>query len=119
MAILIEHTGGKWPFWLSPRQAIIIPVGGSKFFDYAEYVCNYLSSGKSQNYFVDVDRSTNSLNKKIKTAQLSQYNFIIVVGEKEKDTQTINVRRRDGELLGSMTLGELLKHFDDLSINHL
>ena len=88
MAILIEHTSGKWPFWLSPRQAIIIPIGGFKFLDYAEYVCNYLLSRKSQYYyFIDIDRSTNSLNKMIKTAQLSQYNFIIVVGEKERDTQ--------------------------------
>ncbi|CAG8447363.1 142_t:CDS:2 [Funneliformis mosseae] len=113
MAILTEHTGGKWPFWLSPRQAIILPIGGSKFIDYAEHVCNSLKSGNLQhNYFVDVDRSENSLNKMIKTAQLSQYNFILVIGEKERDTQTLNVRR-DGELLGNMSVDELLKHFND------
>jgi threonyl-tRNA synthetase len=123
MAILIEHTGGKWPFWLSPRQAIIIPIGGLKFLDYAEYVCNNLKLGKlgkSQRcYFVDVDRSMNLLNKMIKTAQLSQYNFIIVVGEKEEETKTINVRRRDGELLGNMTVDELINHFNYLSDNLL
>ncbi|RIA88127.1 mitochondrial threonyl-tRNA synthetase [Glomus cerebriforme] len=122
MAILIEHTGGKWPFWLSPRQAIVIPIGGLKFLDYAEHVCNYLKSGKSGSphcYFVDVDRTTNSLNKMIKTAQLSQYNFMIIVGEKERETQTINVRRRDGGPLGNMTIDELLNHFNDLSNNNL
>ncbi|PKY16144.1 threonyl-tRNA synthetase [Rhizophagus irregularis] len=120
MAILTEHTGGKWPFWLSPRQAIIIPIGGLKFLDYAEYICNYLKSENSRcSYFIDVDRSTNSLNKMIKTAQLSQYNFIILVGEKERNTQTINVRRRDGEILGNMTVDELLNYFNDLNSNHL
>ncbi|GES89748.1 threonine--tRNA ligase, cytoplasmic isoform X2 [Rhizophagus clarus] len=120
MAILTEHTGGKWPFWLSPRQAIVIPIGGLKFLDYAEYICNYLKSENLQcSYFVDVDRSTNSLNKMIKTAQLSQYNFIILVGERERETQTINVRRRNGEILGNMAVDELLNHFNDLNNNHL
>ncbi len=119
MAILTEHTGGKWPFWLSPRQAIIIPIGGSKFINYAEHVCSSLKSGNLQHcYFVDIDRSSNSLNKMIKTAQLSQYNFILLVGEKERETKTINVRR-DGKLLGNMTIDELLKHFNDLSNNCL
>ncbi|CAG8499401.1 17628_t:CDS:2, partial [Acaulospora colombiana] len=122
MAILIEHTGGRWPFWLNPRQAIVIPVGGPKFFDYAQKVRQSLITGtehpttspkesfkngkgtdndgvrifkQGYRHFVDIDLSSKSLNKMIKTAQLAQYSFILVVGEKERDSRTVNVRQRD------------------------
>lgn len=71
-AILTEHFGGKWPFWLSPRQILVIPVGVG-YFDYAKEVQGIF---KSQNMFIDVDLSGNTLQKKIRTGQLAQYNFI-------------------------------------------
>nr|CAG8445829.1 2852_t:CDS:2 [Entrophospora candida] len=120
MAILIEHTGGKWPFWLSPRQAIIIPIGGTKSMDYANQVKQSLSNSKRHfQYFIDIDNSDNSLSKMIKTAQLAQYNFILVVGEKEQATQTVNVRQRDGSSIENMTIEQLLSHFDCLTENYL
>ena len=70
--ILIEHFAGKWPFWLSPRQILVIPVGVG-FFNYAVEVQKIF---KAQNMFVDVDLSGNTLQKKIRTGQLAQYNFI-------------------------------------------
>ncbi|KAI4838382.1 threonine--tRNA ligase [Plasmodium brasilianum] len=91
VAILIEHTAGKLPFWLSPRQAIVLPVS-DKFNKYAYYVYETLNN----NFFdVDVDTSMNTLNKKIREAQLKQFNFILVVGEKELTTNTVTVRDRD------------------------
>ncbi|SCN12780.1 threonine--tRNA ligase, putative [Plasmodium malariae] len=91
VAILIEHTAGKLPFWLSPRQAIVLPVS-DKFNKYAYYVYETLNN----NFFdVDVDASMNTLNKKIREAQLKQFNFILVVGEKELTTNTVTVRDRD------------------------
>jgi threonyl-tRNA synthetase len=70
--ILIEHFGGKWPFWLSPRQILVIPVGKG-FQDYANEVRNIFHQ---EQMFVDVDLSGETLPKKIRSGQLAQYNFI-------------------------------------------
>lgn len=72
VAVLIEHFGGKWPFWLSPRQILIVPVGVG-FYEYAKEVHATLHKLK---FFVDVDLSGNTLQKKVRTGQLAQYNFI-------------------------------------------
>ena len=110
IAILTENYGGKWPFWLSPRQAIVIPVG-SKYDAYAEEVQNKLSD-----YRVDVNVDAGeTLNKKIRNAQLAQYNFILVVGEKEQEAKTVNVRTRDNKVHGEKSLDDLLARFGSLS----
>lgn len=70
--ILIEHFGGKWPLWLSPRQIQIIPVGRG-FFDYASEVQKMF---REAGFWVDVDLSGETLQKKVRRAQLSQYNFV-------------------------------------------
>lgn len=70
--ILIEHFGGKWPFWLSPRQILIVPVMPSAN-DYVEEVQQILRDDKLN---VDSDVSGNTLQKKIRSGQLAQYNFI-------------------------------------------
>jgi threonyl-tRNA synthetase len=66
VAILIEHLGGKWPFFLSPRQAIVVPIS-EKHLDYCESVMLYLHKA---GYEVELDRSNAQLNKKIRNAQL-------------------------------------------------
>ncbi|KAI8971891.1 threonyl-tRNA synthetase [Mycotypha africana] len=124
MAILIEHTHGKWPFWLSPRQGIVIPVA-TQYTEYAKKVANSLSLGnnsatETQNavdrYYVDVDTSPRDrLNKMIRQAQLQQYNFIFVVGQKELDEGTANVRTRQGEILGTMTIPQIREMFASLN----
>ncbi|KAI8880867.1 threonyl-tRNA synthetase [Backusella circina FSU 941] len=91
MGILIEHFAGKFPFWLSPRQIQIIPVAAA-FFDYAKEITNKLVSF---GLFADADLSDNTLNKKIRNAELAQYNFIFVVGGEEESTRSVNVRNRD------------------------
>lgn len=70
--ILIEHFGGKWPFWLSPRQILVIPVGKG-FFEYAKEVQKIFHDKRM---YVDVDLSGETLQKKIRTGQLAQYNFL-------------------------------------------
>lgn len=72
MAVTTEHFAGKWPFWLSPRQVLIIPVGPA-FNEYAEEVQKLL---KAQKMNVDIDIGGNTMAKKIRTGQLQQYNFI-------------------------------------------
>lgn len=121
MAILIEHTGGKWPFWLSPRQGVVIPVS-TQFGEYAQKVAKELSLGENaettirEQYYVDVDKSPRDrLNKMIRQAQLDQYNFIFVVGQKEMDQGTVNVRTRKGEVLGTMTVEEVRKMFGSMA----
>lgn len=121
LAILIEHTGGKWPFWLSPRQGIVIPVA-TQFADYATKVANSLSLGEGQavhaqqQYYVDVDTSPRDrLNKMIRQAQQQRYNFIFVVGQKEMDAGTVNVRTRDGKILGTMPLDQVRSMFAELT----
>jgi threonyl-tRNA synthetase len=94
MAVLTEHTGGKWPFWLSPRQAVVIPVAPN-FIDYAQQVQKQLWAA---GYWVDVDDSRNQLNKKIREGQLAQYNFILVVGGEEQAAGGVNVRTRDNQV---------------------
>ncbi|APA14174.1 hypothetical protein SS1G_10975 [Sclerotinia sclerotiorum 1980 UF-70] len=90
-AILIEHFAGKWPFWLSPRQILVIPVGVG-YFEYAKEVQSIFHK---QQMFIDVDLSGNTLQKKIRTGQLAQYNFIFVVGDTEMNGREVNVRNRD------------------------
>lgn len=72
LGILIEHFGGKWPFWLSPRQILIVPVMPAVN-DYVEELQRILRDDKMN---VDIDISGNTMQKKIRTGQLAQYNFI-------------------------------------------
>uniref|UniRef100_A0AAQ5ZC58 threonine--tRNA ligase n=1 Tax=Amphiprion ocellaris TaxID=80972 RepID=A0AAQ5ZC58_AMPOC len=97
IAILTENYGGKWPLWLSPRQVMVVPVGPTCE-EYAEKVKQeFHNSG----FMTDVDLDPGcTLNKKIRNAQLAQYNFILVVGEKEKTSNTVNVRTRDNKVHG-------------------
>ncbi|RKP13158.1 hypothetical protein BJ684DRAFT_20334 [Piptocephalis cylindrospora] len=91
MAILTEHFVGKWPFWLSPRQVMVVPVAAA-FYDYADRVRSTLHEA---GLYVDVDNGENTLNKKIRNAEIAQYNFILVVGQDEEETGSVNVRSRD------------------------
>ncbi|KAJ5840646.1 Threonine-tRNA ligase [Penicillium chrysogenum] len=91
LGILIEHFGGKWPFWISPRQILIVPVMPAVN-DYAEELQKILQGDKLS---VDIDISGNTMQKKIRTGQLAQYNFIFVVGASERETRSVNVRNRD------------------------
>ncbi|KAJ5086838.1 threonyl-tRNA synthetase [Penicillium alfredii] len=91
LGILIEHFGGKWPFWISPRQILIVPVMPAVN-DYVEELQEILRGDKLN---VDIDISGNTMQKKIRTGQLAQYNFIFVVGAQEKESRSVNIRNRD------------------------
>lgn len=104
LAILIEHTGGKWPLWLSPRQVVVCPVS-EKFVAYAHRISDEL---KVHRFFSSVDVSNETLQKKIRNAQLEQTNYILIVGEKEQASGTVNVRSRDAGVLGERTVSEFL-----------
>jgi threonyl-tRNA synthetase len=72
IAILTEHFAGKWPFWLSPRQILVIPVMPAV----NDYVLEVQKIFREKDMHVDIDVSGNTLQKKIRTGQLQQYNFI-------------------------------------------
>lgn len=109
IAILCEHFAGKWPFWLSPRQAIVIPIS-EKFEAYAEKVHKRLVI---EGFYTDIDKSNAGINKKVRNAQIEQYNYILVVGEKEESSNTVTVRERDQEkpkgVFGIQELVDLFK----------
>ncbi|KAI5964123.1 uncharacterized protein KGF55_002065 [Candida pseudojiufengensis] len=90
-AILTEHYKGKWPFWLSPRQILIVPVG-PKFYEYGEKLKKIFND---EEFYCDIDISGNTLPKKVRTGQMFKYNFIFIVGQEEQDNYGVNVRNRD------------------------
>ncbi|KAM9546481.1 threonine--tRNA ligase 1, cytoplasmic isoform 2-T2 [Salvelinus alpinus] len=111
IAILTENYGGKWPLWLSPRQVMVVPVGPT-LDDYAQKIRDDFHRGGLMTD-VDCDASC-TLNKKIRNAQLAQYNFILVVGEKEKTSETVNVRTRDNKVHGERSVNECMERLQQL-----
>lgn len=102
-AILCEHLAGKWPFWLSPRQAIVCPIS-EKAMDYCEAVYLYLHK---LGYEVELDRSQGNINKKVRNAQLAQWNYILVAGEQEMEAGLLDVRTRDNKRHGKLRVDEV------------
>ena len=98
----------------------MIPIGETAR-EYAETVRKQLASRnggaphKQDMLFIDVDKSTG---KTLREAQVAQYSYILVVGEKEKEYKTVNVRRRDGKNLGNMPIEEILQLFEHLELNY-
>lgn len=117
-AVLLEHTAGKWPFWLSPRQVSVVPVSEKDGLpEYAQEVSNLI---RDAGYYVESDTSTNTMKKKIRDAQLEQVNFILVVGPKERDTRSVNLRDRDDPTKENfMSLDDCLKYFRHLKEEHV
>ncbi|MBQ7266944.1 MAG: threonine--tRNA ligase, partial [Synergistaceae bacterium] len=108
MGILIEHYAGAFPYWLAPVQVKIVPISDS----HADY------AGELQAMFIEggirseVDYRNEKLGRKIRDAQLQKVPYMLVVGDKEKESRTVGVRERSKGDLGSMSLEafkELLK----------
>ncbi|KAH7719882.1 putative threonine--tRNA ligase 2cytoplasmic [Aphelenchoides avenae] len=114
-AILTENYGGKWPFWLSPRQAKVITVH-PKVKDYAKQVQQRMFDAGFEVEF-DEDNS-DTLNNQVRKAQLAQFNFILVVGNKELENGTVNVRTRDNAVRGEVKVEELIKKFERFRDNY-
>jgi threonyl-tRNA synthetase len=109
-AVLCEHYGGKWPLWLSPRQVMLIPVHAS-WNEYCEQVRKKLHAAR---FFVDVDLSRNTFQKKVRNAQVAQYNYQLVVGEQEVKNGTVNIRNRENVVEGEMQVDEFVEHLKRL-----
>jgi threonyl-tRNA synthetase len=93
MGVLIEHFAGKFPVWLAPVQVTVLPVS-EKFADYGKKVYDALIAASIRVEFSEADES---LGKRIRAAEMMKIPYIIVVGEKELNGDTVNVRDRKGE----------------------
>jgi threonyl-tRNA synthetase len=102
IAVLIEHTGGKFPLWLTPDQVVILPIS-EKFHDYAEKVSNYLNNCDIRTL---IDERSEKIGKKIRDSELKRIPYLLIVGEKEVESNTVSVRKQGEGDKGSMELKE-------------
>jgi threonyl-tRNA synthetase len=109
MGILVENFEGKFPLWISPVQVIVLPIA-DRHNDYASFVSKKL---KEAGLRVEVDDAALTMNKKIRNAELSKINYILVVGDAEEKNQTVNVRTRDNEILGEQKIDAFIKELDE------
>ncbi|MDR2057015.1 MAG: threonine--tRNA ligase [Dysgonamonadaceae bacterium] len=100
VAVLIEHTAGKFPLWLVPDQAVIIPVS-EKFNEYAETLAKEL---KKQDIRIIVDDRNEKVGRKIRDNELKKIPYLLIVGEKEMENQEISVRKQGEGDVGSMKI---------------
>ncbi len=114
VAVLIEHTGGKFPLWLTPDQVVVLPIS-EKFNDYAAKVAKYL---KKQDIRAHVDDRNEKIGRKIRDNELKRIPYLLVVGEKEAENEEVSVRKQGEGDKGSMkftTFAEqLMKEVDKL-----
>ncbi len=100
VAVLIEHTGGKFPLWLTPEQVVVLPIS-EKFNDYAQKVVEYLDANDIR---AIVDDRNEKIGRKIRDNEVKRIPYMLIVGEKEAENQEVSVRKQGGEDLGSVKL---------------
>jgi len=100
IALLLEHTGGNFPLWLTPEQAIILPVS-EKHEKYAEKVLKSLENNEIRAL---VDSRNETVGKKIREAEMAKIPFMLIVGENDEADNTISVRKHGGEDLGAISI---------------
>jgi len=100
--VLIEHYAGAFPLWMAPVQAKVLNITDAQL-DYAEKVYQEL---RQANVRVEKDTRNEKLNYKIREAQLAKIPYMVIIGDKEKDTDTVTVRLRDGKNLEPMTVSD-------------
>jgi threonyl-tRNA synthetase len=111
VAVLIEHCAGDFPLWLTSDQFVVLPVS-EKYNDYAQKVLELLNNSDIRGL---VDERNEKVGKKIRDAEVNKYPFMIVVGEKEAESNTISVRQRGVGDLGTMKV----ENFSNLVIGEM
>ena len=102
IGLLIEHYAGKFPTWLAPVQCIVLPISTERFGEYGREVYRKLRAHRIRS---EIDLRDESLNRRIREAQLRQIPYMLVVGERELEAGTVAVRRRDIVDAGVMGVG--------------
>jgi threonyl-tRNA synthetase len=111
LSVLIEHVAGKFPLWLAPVQLKLLPIA-DRHSDSARVVAQEL---KQAGYRVEIDVRPESVGKKIRTAQLEQVPYMLVVGDREIAANQVAIRSRDAGDLGPMSLEQLLNRLAEES----
>ena len=99
-AVLIEHTAGKFPLWLTPEQAVVLPIS-EKYNDYAQKVSDYLNNSDIR---AIIDDRNEKVGRKIRDNELKRIPYLLIVGEKEFESNTVSVRRQGEGDQGIMTM---------------
>jgi len=106
VAVLIENTSGKFPLWLAPEKAVILPIS-EKFNDYAKKILELLNNS---DICTLIDERNEKIGKKIRDNELKRIPYLLIVGEKEEQSGTISVRRQGEGDKGAMTPEEFVKY---------
>jgi threonyl-tRNA synthetase len=109
VAVLIEHTGGKFPLWLTPEQVVILPIS-EKFNDYGKKVLNLLNNSDIRSL---VDDRNEKIGRKIRDNELKRIPFLLIVGEKEMENNTVSVRKQGEGDVGTMNLDEFERFINE------
>ena len=110
VAVLIEHTGGKFPLWLTPDQAVILPIS-EKFNDYAQKVANELSQYDIR---AIVDDRNEKIGRKIRDNELKRIPYLLIVGENEMNNNIVSVRKQGEGAIGEQTPKEFADMVNDI-----
>lgn len=109
VAVLIEHTAGKFPLWLTPEQVVVLPIS-EKFNEYAKRVSEFLNNSDIRTI---IDDRNEKIGRKIRDNELKRIPYLLIVGEQEADNQSISVRRQGEGDKGSMNLQEFADFIKD------
>ena len=115
VAVLIEHTAGKFPLWLAPEQAVVLPIS-EKFNDYAQKVSGLLNNSDIRTV---VDDRNEKIGRKIRDNELKRIPYLLIVGEKEQESETVSVRRQGEGDIGVKQIGEFAGFISDEVRNQL
>ena len=110
VAVLLEHTAGKFPLWLAPDQAVVLPIS-EKYNSYAEEVVSFLNE---RDVRAQIDDRNEKIGRKIRDNELKRIPYLLIVGEKEAAERTVSVRAQGDGDKGSMTLEEYAQYMSDL-----
>ncbi|MBD9179561.1 MAG: threonine--tRNA ligase, partial [Odoribacter splanchnicus] len=105
VAVLIEHTGGKFPLWLTPDQAVILPIS-EKFNDYAQKLSDLLNNSDIRTV---LDDRNEKIGRKIRDNELKKIPYLLIVGENEARENTVSVRRQGQGDMGTMKIEEFIE----------
>jgi threonyl-tRNA synthetase len=109
LGILIEHFAGRFPLWISPRQVRVLPIADR----HQEFAVQVKEMLKSKGIHVEIDLAAESLNKKIRNAQIDQVNYMITIGDKELEEGKISVRHREGMQQNQIDLAFFLEKIQE------
>ncbi|MFA5496588.1 MAG: threonine--tRNA ligase [Bacteroidales bacterium] len=98
VAVLLEHTGGKFPLWLAPEQVVVLPLS-EKFNVFAKKVCDFLNNADIR---ASIDERNETVGKRIRENEMKRIPYLLIVGEKEETTGTVSVRRQGEGDQGTM-----------------